>query len=53
MINNEIAEFEFKSTGNKSHDSNDVGTYHQRPLEAGWKPTGDERPCFFLGTLFP
>jgi hypothetical protein len=26
MINNEITEFEFKSTGNKNHDSTDVGS---------------------------
>jgi hypothetical protein len=46
MLCTEIAEFEFKPTANKSQEITGVGTTSDH-WGRGWKPTEEERPCFF------
>jgi hypothetical protein len=42
----EIAELGFEPTASKSQEITGVGTTSDH-WGRGWKPTGDERPCFF------
>jgi hypothetical protein len=48
----EIAELGFEPTASKSQEITGMGTTSDH-WGRGWKPTGDERPCFFFETLLP
>jgi hypothetical protein len=52
VVKLEIAELGFEPTASKSQEITGVGTTSDH-WGRGWKPTGDERPCFFFETLLP